>query len=71
MQNMKYLATFAGVALFTGLAVMVLAANPVVTLIGKLVIAASIMGFAATATAYVMDLSVAGLAIRNEDFHWH
>ena len=71
MQNMKYLAIFAGIALFAGLVALVMAAGPLVALVGKLVIAFSLMGFAATATTYVMDQSVAALAMRNEDFHWH
>ena len=71
MQNMKYLAIFAGITLFAGFVAFVMAANPFVALLGKLAIAAALMGFAATATTYVMDQSVAALAIRNEDFHWY
>ena len=36
MQNMRYLAIFAGIALFAGLVVLVLSASPLVTLVGKL-----------------------------------
>jgi len=71
MPNMKYVAVFAAIALCAGLMALVIAAGPVVALLGKLAIAVSVMGFAASATAYVMEQSVAAQAIRNEDFHWH
>ncbi|MEO8103937.1 MAG: hypothetical protein ABI790_15545 [Betaproteobacteria bacterium] len=71
MQNMKPLAIFAGVALLVGLVALVMATHPLVALFGKLAIAIAAMGFAAFATVYLMGQSVAALAIRNEDFHWH
>ena len=69
MRNLKYLAIFVGITLFAGLVALVLAANPFVALFGKLALAAAGIGFAASATTYVMDQSVAALAIRNKDFH--
>ncbi len=71
MKNMKYLAIFAGITLCAGIVVLLLSANPVIATIGSIFIAVSTMGFAATATTYVMEQSVAALALRNEDFHWH
>ena len=71
MQKMTSLAIFAGIALFAGLVVLILAANPIVALFGKVVLAVAIMGFAATATTFVMDRSVEVLAFRKQGFHWN
>ncbi len=70
MRNMKYLAIFAGITLCAAIVVLLLSANPVIAAIGSIFIAVSMMGFAATATTYVMDQCVAALALHNEDFHW-
>jgi hypothetical protein len=71
MQNMKYVAMFAAIALCAGIVALAMAASPIVALSGKLAIAVSVVGFAAIATTYVMDQSVAALSLRNEDFHWY
>lgn len=55
MKNMQYLAIFAGITLFAAIAALVITADPMVTLIGKLVVAVSLMELAAAATAYLMD----------------
>jgi hypothetical protein len=65
------MAIFAGIALMAGLAVLVLAASPLVAAIGKLTIALAVIGSAATATMYLMDQATAALAFHNEDFHWY
>lgn len=71
MRHITALAIFAGMALLAGFFVLVLAASPLVAAIGKLTIAIAVIGFAATATMYLMDQAAAALAFHNEDFHWY
>ncbi len=71
MKNMNYLAIFAGITLFAAIVALVLTADPIVALIGKLAIAVSLMGFAATATTYVMDKCVGVLALGKDEIHWY
>ncbi len=71
MRNLRYLAIFAGLILLAGIAALVLAANPHIALLGKLAIAVAVIGFAAGAMSYLAQQSLAALALRNEDFHWH
>lgn len=71
MKNMKYLAIFAGIALFAAVTTLVITTSPMVALMGKLAIAASLMGLAATATAYVIDQYADALAMGDDVFHWY
>ena len=71
MRNIKTLAIFAAITLLAGFVALALAASPVVAAIGKLTIAIAVLGFAATATMYLMDQAAAALAFHNEDFHWY
>ena len=71
MRNLKYLAISAGLILLAGIFTLVLAANPHIALLGKLAIAVAVIGFVAGAMSYLAEQSLAALALRNEDFHWH
>jgi hypothetical protein len=71
MQNMRYIAALAAFALYIGIVALVLTANPLVAVLGKLAIAASLIAFAAAAFTYVMAQGFAAHALRNEDFHWY
>jgi hypothetical protein len=70
MKNMTYLAMLAGFTLFAAIAALVLTADPVVALIGKLAIAVSLMGFAATATTYLMDNGFLALVTGKAEVDW-
>ena len=54
-----------------GIFAFVLAANPHVALLGKFAIAVAVIAFVAGAMRYLAEQSLAALALRNEDFHWH
>jgi hypothetical protein len=71
MQNMRYKAALAAFALCVGIVALTLTANPLVALLGKFAIAASLIASATTAVTYVMAQSFAAHALRNEDFHWY
>ena len=71
MTNIKGLAIFAGITLCAAMVVFILTASPIMAILGTLVIAVSMLGFAATATTYVMEQSVAALALRNDGFRFH
>lgn len=71
MRNLKYLTISAGFILLAGIVALVLAANPHIALLGKLAIALAVIGFVAGAMRYLAEQSLAALALRNEDFHWH
>ena len=68
---MKNVAVLAAIGLFIGLVALALAVNPLVTLLGEIAIAVSLIALAALATTHVMAQSFAAHALRNEDFHWH
>lgn len=68
---MKQLAIFGGCALLVGLAALLLAASPLLILLGKLAIGLAMIALAGIATTYVMVQSFAAHTLRNEDFHWH
>ena len=68
MKNMKYLAFFAGITLFAAIAALVITSDPMVALIGKFAIAASLMGFAAIATTYAMNRWGDALAMSDDVF---
>jgi hypothetical protein len=70
MKNMTSLAMLAGFTLFAAIAALVLTADPVVALIGKLAIAVSLMGFAATATTYLMDNGFLALVTGKAEIDW-
>ncbi len=69
--HMKNVAILAAIVLFIGIVALALAANPVVALFAKLVIAASLIAFTALVVTYVLAQSFAAHLLRNEDFHWH
>ena len=71
MRNIKHVTVLAAIIFFIGLIALTLAANPMVTLLGKLAIGGSLVAFAAVAINYVMKVSFAMHSLRNEDFHWH
>lgn len=73
MKNMQYLAIFAGITLFAAIAVLVVTSDPLVTLIGKLVVAVSLMELAAAATAYLMDRDSGfhARAMSKEELDWY
>ena len=59
------------IASLAGIFAFVLAANPHVALLGKFAIAVAVIAFVAGAMSYLAEQSLAALALRNEDFHWH
>ena len=70
MANINGLATLAAITFLSVTAVLLLKADPAFALLGAIAIAAVLMGFAATATDWLMDQCVIALSRRNEDFHW-
>lgn len=71
MNNVKNVVVLAAIVLCIGIVAVALAANPVVTLLGKFAIAVSLITFVASAITYVMAKGFSAHSLRNEDFHWH
>lgn len=69
MWNMKYLVMFVTIELVAGVAVLVLSQNDEFALLGKFVIAASIMAFVAAGTIVVLFQRFLTHAFRGEDWH--
>ena len=69
MLNKRILVMFVAIELVVGLAVLVLSLNDDLALLGKFVIAASIMAFIAAATIVVMFQRFLTHAFRSEDWH--
>ena len=71
MNNMKNVVVHAAIVLCIGIVAVALAANPVVTLLGKFAIAVSLIAFVASSITYVTAQCFAAHSLRSKDFHWH
>lgn len=71
MENIRYLVIAAAITVVVGLIPLVVNTGPLGALLGKVVIALSMIGFAALAVAYFKRETAAALTLRDEDFHWH
>ena len=69
MWNMKYLVMFVAIELVAGVAVLVLVQSDEFALLGKFVIAASIMAFVAAGTIVVLFQRFLTHAFRGEDWN--